>query len=141
MKTSTLAFVALLLFTGSALAQDRVHKNDLDGIWRLQIEVEEDGDTAFERIVLKSVSGFLDEIKVGFHFRNDNVLRITTSAFGEKDVEYSEWHINDRGQLILGDTGQVDIDDVVWMLDDGKLGAFNPEDDLSSAGVYLERVD
>lgn len=141
MKTLSLAILVILVFPSTLLAQDRVDEADLDGIWKLHIEVEEEGDTALERIMLKSVSGFLDEIKVAFNFRSDGVLRITTSAFSEKDVEYSEWHINDSGQLVLGETEQVEIDDAVWMFDEGKLYAFDPDENFEPSGVYLERVD
>lgn len=139
-----MALVALVLIVGNVevQAQTKVNADDLDGVWRLVVDLEEQGENAFERIVLNSVEGILDEIKVSFHFRRDHTLRITTYAFGEKDVEYSEWQINDEGELLIGDTDKLQQHDAtVWRFDQGRLYAYDADNDFERGELYLERLN
>lgn len=126
MKVSILS-ICLLLFGISltAQAQSRVDERKLLGIWKLEIEVDKDADSAFGRIVQNSVEGFLDEIDIYMEFRKDNELVVTVNAFGEKEVEYSDWYINDAGELKIGDSEHFETDDDdVWLFRGDRLESF-----------------
>lgn len=145
MKASILS-ICLLLFglSLSAQAQTRVKERNLRGIWKLEIKVDKDADSAFGRIVQNSVEGFLDEIDIYMEFRKDNELVVTVNAFGEKEVEYSDWYINDAGELQIGDSEHFETDDDdVWLFVGDRLESFEyrngklvNEDD----NVYMRRV-
>lgn len=154
--TTTLLALTLLMSIG-ANAQSKVKEKDLDGVWMLKIEIDEenwkreieDEDNAIARAVIRGVSGLvdgiLDEIDVRFEFLKNNEVRIFTEVFGEEEVEYTDWNINSRGELEIGDTDHFDnADDTVWMMEDGILvaydrdGKYKKDDD---ARVYLVRID
>lgn len=148
MKTPLL-LVLLFLFAGATVAeaQTRVHYKDLSGTWKLEINIdEEDLDTensAWDRIVSNTVDGVLDEIDIYFEFKRENELRVVVDVFGEKEVEYSEWHIND-GALYFGDGEHFDMDDSIWMFDGRNLAAYNEDQRgrlvKDNQNVYLQRV-
>ena len=91
-------------------AQSRVKERNLRGTWKLEIELDKDADTAMGRIVENAVDGLLDEIDIYMDFRKNNELVVTVNAFGEKEVEYSEWYINDAGELHIGDSDHFQTD-------------------------------
>ncbi len=148
MKTPLL--VALLfLFAGVTVAnaQTRVHYKDLSGTWKLEIKIDEDDleeNSAWDRIVSKTVDGVLDEINIYFEFKRENELRVVVDAFGEKEVEYSEWRIDD-GALYFGDGDNFDMDDSIWMFDGGNLTAYNEDRRgrlvKDNQNVFLHRVN
>ena len=123
-------FLALLFLSAivasTAVAQQRVHPKDLEGsTWQLVFDLEKEADNAFERIALKAVTGFMDEIDIQFDFRKDRALRVRVNAFNEENYEeYSNWAINDEGQLSLGDTDSFDAEDTVFMRDGDLLIPF-----------------
>lgn len=145
MKSSIL-IVCLLLFgiSTTAHAQKRVKERSLRGIWKLEIEIDKDADSAFGRIVQNSVEGFLDEIDIYMDFRKNNELVVTVNAFGEKEVEYSEWYINDAGELHIGDSEHFQSDDdTVWMFVGDRLESFENKNGKlvnDSENVYMHRV-
>ncbi len=145
MKSSML-LVFLLLFgiSTTAHAQKRVKERSLRGIWKLEIKIDKDADSAFGRIVQNSVEGFLDEIDIYMDFRKNNELVVTVNAFGEKEVEYSEWYINDEGELHIGDSEHFQSDDdTVWMFVGDRLESFENRNGKlvnDSENVYLHRV-
>lgn len=148
MKTP-LPVLLLFLFAGVSVAnaQTRVHYKDLSGTWKLEINIDEEdleeGNTAWDRIVSKTVDGVLDEIDIYFEFKRENELRVVVDVFGEREVEYSEWHIDD-GALYFGDSEHFDIDDSIWMFDGGNLAAYNEDRRgrlvKDNQNVYLHRV-
>jgi hypothetical protein len=82
----------------------------------------------------------MEEIDVYFKFKPEGELKVSVNAFGEKEIEYSDWTINDDGQLILGDVKQISADESVWMFSRGKLYAYSYEDGkLVRDNVYLKR--
>ncbi len=149
MKTPLL-LVLLFLFAGVAVtnAQTRVHYKDLSGTWKLEIDISEEdldgGDTALDRILSKTVDGVLDEIDIRFEFKRENELRVVVNAFGENEVEYSEWYIED-GALYMGDGEHFDMDDSIWMFDGRNLAAYNEDRRgrlvKDNQNVYLRRVN
>ena len=145
MRTPLLILLACLfsLTAYESSAQSRVYDKDILGKWKLVFELDKQGDNAFERIVMKAVDGFLDEIDIRFDFQKDHRVLITVSALGdEEETEESEWQINSSGQLLISDTDNFDSDDV-WMMKDGKLFAYDIEDGelvADEEGVYLERL-
>ncbi len=138
----TMVCSAMLLGVSTATAQSAVKKGKLKGNWKLVVDVDQDSDSALERVILNSIDGVLDEIDVYFQFKADGELKVSVNAFGEKDVEQSDWTINDDGQLILGDVKQVSTDESVWMFSRSRLYAYNYEDGkLVREDVYLKRLD
>ena len=142
-------FLALLFLSAivasTAVAQQRVHPKDLEGsTWQLVFDLEKEADNAFERIALKAVTGFMDEIDIKFDFRKDRALRVRVNAFNEEnDEEYSNWAINDEGQLSLGDTDSFDAEDTVFMRDGDLLIPFEYKRGKleRKESIYLKRVD
>ena len=156
-KITTILLMLTLLFGASANAQSKVKEKDLDGVWMLKIEIDEDNwkreiedeDNAVARAVIRGVSGLLDgildEIDVRFEFLKDNEVRVFTELFGEEEVEYTDWNINSRGELEIGDTDHWDdADDTVWLMEDGILVAYDRDSNYKKdddARVYLVRID
>ena len=60
-------------------------------------------------------------------------LKITVDAFGEEEVEYDEWYLTSKGELIIGD----DDEDEVWMLEGKKLYQY---DKLSRGRLEKQEV-
>jgi len=157
-KTLLLAGLLALVFSG-ARAQKSVKESDLKGVWKLVIDIDkeeikrdiEDEDNVLAEIFAKSITsavfGIIDEIDIRFEFLPDNRLRVETNVFGESDVEYSDWYINRDGELIIGDTDNVkvnnDDDDDYWLKDGNYLVAYDRDesDRGKTKEVYLKRVD
>ncbi|MBV6643835.1 MAG: hypothetical protein KI790_00210 [Cyclobacteriaceae bacterium] len=151
---SLLAAVALTLCSFSTTAQSKIKEKDIIGTWKLYIayedEMEEEIDeeeSVLGKILLKSVSGFveglLDNIEIYFEFEENNRARITVSAFGSEEIEYTEWRINRRGELILEDGGNVNVgDDDIWLLENGRLVAYDRGGhDKDQDDIYMIRVN
>ncbi len=144
------------VISSAAIAQDKVRRSDVEGkTWKLKIDIDDeleeeldDADDAFERIIIKSVAGLVDGIIDGidiyFEFMPNNELKITVEAFGEREVEYTEWYINKNGALVIEDTDSFDTDsDDIWLFVDDVLVAFDEDwdGDLDDQNVYLVRID
>ena len=158
MKTLHKVF-GLLIILGLAstqlVAQDKVREKDIAGkTWLLKIDIDDelqdeidDADSAFERMIIKSVSGFvdgiLDGIDIYFEFQDDNDLKITVDAFGDTEIEYTKWYINRDGALVIDDTDHFDADDEIWLFVDDVLVAFdkNWDGDLEDRSVYLVEIE
>ncbi|WP_457652528.1 hypothetical protein [Rhodocaloribacter sp.] len=143
MKRALLALTFLTLTATAAHAQSRVYEKDLTGTWKLMIDLDgKDADSALERIAMKAVDGLLDEIDIRFVFMKDHRLKVVTRAFDdeEEDEDYSEWRINDRGELILGDSDKVDFEDTVWLRKGDRLLPFEVEDGKRKEKIYLVRI-
>ncbi len=158
MKTLHKIF-GLLIILGFAstqlVAQDKVREKDIAGkTWLLKIDIDDelqdeidDADSAFERMIIKSVSGFvdgiLDGIDIYFEFQDDNDLKITVDAFGDTEIEYTKWYINRDGALVIDDTDHFDADDEIWLFVDDVLVAFdkNWDGDLEDRSVYLVEIE
>lgn len=145
MKKTALTFAILILLSPVLFAQGGLKEKDIRGEWKLVIDIEEElkeeqGEgNAFERMITKSVSGFvvnlIDEIDIYFDFRSNGELKIVVDVFDEREVEYEEWSINRHGELVIGDNDFSDHD--TWVLKGDKLV---PEDE-DEENVYLIRVD
>ena len=138
----------MLFGTVSAVqAQSKVKEKDLIGEWELVIDLDEVRDELEEELeeeehwlvgrFAKSISNFaldiVEGIDITMDFRDNGEVKIIVEVMGEREVEYSEWFINDEGELIIEDNdrwrrnrnSRVDIDDAdVWMMEDGKLQAY-----------------
>ena len=144
MKKTLLTLCLFLFFSVSVVnAQSRVRAKDLRGTWKLEITLQEEAESSTERIILNAVDGLLDEIDIYMDFRKNNELKVTVDAFGEKEVEYSEWHINDAGELTFSDSEHFKSEDAVWMFNGHRLESFkykNGERIREDENVYLRRV-
>jgi hypothetical protein len=147
--------IPLLFAFGFVNAQyKKVKEKDVIGTWRLVIDVDmekiedeiDDEDNAFARIVIRSVSGLvdgiLDNLDIYFEFKEGGRLKVMVDAFGVDDVEYTEWSINRRGELIIEDTDSFQSDDEYWMFDGDLLVAYGDGGEIDNdAKVYLVNVD
>ncbi len=146
MKRIALMTIVLAILAVSVQAQSRVTERDLEGKWKMIFDFdEEDLEEGIEdsfwlgSIVSGPLSGFvmdiLDEIDIQMEFLEGGKLKMTVVAFGDKDVEYEEWHLTSEGELLIGD----DDDDEVWMLEGNKLYQYdkNSRGRLERQEVYL----
>ena len=159
MKKLGLTFVLLLTAIYSVNAQKRVSDHDIEGEWKMVIDLDReefeeewDEESEFGQFIARSVTDFvydiINEIEVYFEFQNNNRVRVTAGAFGEREVEYTDWHVNRDGELIIGELDDFDIDiggheDDIWMMEDGVLLSYEKEryGELEYNNVYLIRVD
>lgn len=160
MKRKLLQSITLMMVLGfmstTLMAQDKVTRKDVEGkTWQLKIDIDDeledeidDADSALERIIIKSVAGMVDGIIDGidiyFEFKSNNELKVTVEAFGEREVEYTEWFINKDGALVIEDTDSFNSDDDnIWLMVDDVLVAFDEDwdGDLDDQNVYLVRID
>ncbi|NNE35849.1 MAG: hypothetical protein HKN13_11455 [Rhodothermales bacterium] len=149
MKTASariLVLAALLIGVASisqAHAQSRVYEKDILGEWKLTLDLADQGDNTFERMVLGAIDGLIDGIDIHFIFEPDNKMMVTVNAMGDDDEsEESEWRINKEGQLMISETDNFESDDV-WLMKDGRLYSYEIENGelVEEEGVFLERVD
>lgn len=133
----------------SVQAQKKVKEKDLLGEWELVIDLDEVRDELEEELeeeenwlvgrFAKNISNFaldiVEGIDITMDFRINGEVKIIVQVMGEREVEYSEWFINDDGELVIEDddndrwrnsrSSKVDIDNAdVWMWEDGKLQAY-----------------
>ncbi len=155
MKRLTLLLTALVL-TFSLQAQKSVKEKDVLGEWKLIIDinqdeimegVEEDEDIPFlgewlAESVIGLVSNILDDLEIYFDFRKDGQVKIVAEIFGEREVEYSEWYINSRGELVIVDTDIFDNDNDVWVMENDRLVSYEKRRGRDpEADVYMIRID
>ncbi|MEM9895539.1 MAG: hypothetical protein AAF789_04155 [Bacteroidota bacterium] len=153
MKKILIGFTALFLLTTTE-AQEVTEKKLL-GTWKMVFNVEEgiereaeEADNLLEEVLIKSIGGFvgglLDEIDIYFTFQNENRVKIRVEAYDDVETGKGIWRINKDGGLeireIEGDVDKVDIDtdDDVWYMKDGKL--VNADKDAEDK-VYMEKID
>ncbi len=145
MKRALLLLIFLVPALTAAHAQSRVYEKDLSGTWKLVFDLDEkDADSSLERIAMKAANGLLDEIDIRFVFMKDHRLEVVTRAFDddEEDVDYSEWRVNDRGELILGNTDKADFEDAVWLREGDRLIPYEYDDGRrkKKQAIYLVRI-
>jgi len=147
-------FLLLIFFFASFKvdAQSKLKEKDLLGQWKMVINLEEGIDKAKEeledddseflaKLILGSIEGLastiLDEIDIYMDFEKNGKLRIIVDAFDEKEVEYSEWTINSKGQLLINDgENEVDIDH--WVLEEDILVGYDEDGEKNMA--YLVKI-
>jgi len=145
------ALILAIVFTANA--QKKVKYSDIAGKqWKLTIDIGDeiekeldDNDSFFERIVIKSVSGLvenvLDEIDIYFEFQENNRLKVSTHVFGEEESDYTSWKIV-RGALVIDDSDNFKTDsDSRWYMMDDILVAVDEDEDFDDVHVYLVAVD
>ena len=150
MKRNLLLLLIVCLVLSVSYGQTKVTEKDLKGEWKMIIDIDEDeideeleDEGPFERIIARSVSGFvlnlMDEIDIRFTFLKNHRLRIEIEVLGEREVEYSDWYINSHGELLIGDHPD---DDEVWMMNKDRLVSYkNRHGRLREREVYMVRVD
>ncbi|MEP0367182.1 MAG: hypothetical protein ABJN36_13595 [Cyclobacteriaceae bacterium] len=152
-KFSITIIAVLLLFSFDSMAQERVKEKDLIGNWKLVIEIDEAFDDAKEeldddesilgRMILSSVSGFVDdileEIDIYLEFKKGGEVEVLVDAFGETETEYTKWTIDNKGRLYIEDTEHFSSDHDYWMMKDGIL--IDVSDDDAGKYVYMVNMD
>lgn len=155
MKKSLILTLGVILSL-STIAQQKVkEKNITENTWKLVINVDDDleeakqeaeeEDSFLGEVIVNSVSGLvsglLNELEIYFEFRADGEVKVTVEAFGEREVEYSEWKIDNKGRLIISDTERFQTDDDdYWMLEDDVLVSYEEDGELNE-NVYLVKID
>ena len=141
----------LVMVCASLSAQSKVREKDILGEWDLVIDLEEAREEVKEELeeeeswlarrFASGISSFamdiVKKIDIKFDFRKDGEVKLSINIFGEREVEYLDWSINDDGQLIIEDkdhdrrddrrsNNSFDFsdDDDVWMMKNGKLQVF-----------------
>ena len=129
------ALTLVILLPAITSAQSRVREKDLKGEWFLVIDIDEeeierdieDSDTILGEIIAESIADFVfdvaDEIEVVFIFKDNHRLRMEIEVFGEREIEYGHWYINQDGELIIDDDDD-DREDDVWLMVGDKLMGF-----------------
>lgn len=148
-----LSFVLLLITTG--LSQHRLKEKDVLGNWKLIIDIDEElqeaendlekEDNVVGKIVLSSISGLvngiLDEVEIYMEFLPKGEAKIWIEAFGEKEIEYTSWRIDDNGKLFIEDTDSYSSDQDFWVMKDGVLVSSEGRNEENHQNVYLVNVD
>lgn len=157
MRSTIAIWIAAMTMSIVSYAQpQKVKARDLDGVWQMKIELEEDfiekeiedEDDVMARIIMQAtgsfVDGILDELDIKFRFLDDNVCKIYVSAFGsDVEEETGEWYINSKGQLIISDTDSFQSDgDEYWMMQDDILIAMEDGEEMGDddARVYMVKI-
>jgi len=144
MKRIILLTAVWMMMIVSVQAQSKVSKNDLRGAWKMVFDFDEKdlSEEIEDNFWLGSIfsgplSGFvmdiLDKIDIQMEFMEGGKLKITVNAFGEEEVEYDDWYLTSKGELIIGD----DDEDEVWMLEGNKLYQY---DKLSRGRLERQEV-
>ena len=150
MKRNLLLLLIVCFVFSVSYGQTKVTEKDLKGEWKMIIDIDQDeideeleDAGPFERIITRSVSGFvlnvIDEIDIRFTFLKNHRLRMEIEIFNEREVEYSDWYINSHGELLIGDDPD---DDEVWMMNKNRLVSYkNRHGRLREREVYMVRVN
>jgi len=150
MKRNLLFLLIVGLVYSVSHGQTKVTEKELKGEWKMIIDIDEDkideeleDAGPFERIITRSVSGFvlnvIEEIDIRFTFLKNHRLRIEIEVLGEREVEYSDWYINSHGELLIGDDPD---DDEVWMMNKDRLVSYkNRHGRLREREIYMVRID
>ncbi|MEY3051498.1 MAG: hypothetical protein RLY31_1283 [Bacteroidota bacterium] len=140
-STVYLVVFCCLLSSWTAAAQDRVSAKEVLGTWQLQFDLKSEiresteSEDTFSRLVAAGVSGLVqavfEELDIRFTFHPGGKASLTVNPPGEDaTVEDITWHVNGKGQLVIADVDREDVrisNDAVWMLQDGKLVAVEPD--------------
>ncbi|MEQ8879108.1 MAG: hypothetical protein RLO17_09755 [Cyclobacteriaceae bacterium] len=152
MKKLALLVSMCMVFALTSHAQKKLREKDLLGQWKMVINLEEGFEKAKEelddnddeflgKLILSSIEGFasaiLDEVDIYMDFEKDGKLRVIVEAFDEKEVEYSEWIINEKGFLLIND-GKNDVDIDHWILEDDVLVGYDEDGEKNMA--YLVKI-
>lgn len=142
-----------LLAPLAAHAQSRVYAKDLVGSFDLDLNLDDvdvsEAENAIERMALRAVHALFEELTIRFTFDEDGSVEVVSQAFDEEpEADTATWRINAKGQLVMGEMDGVSINGVgdgetVWMWDDGRLQAYEYDDDgrLERSGVSLRPVE
>lgn len=154
MRTTFMTFIMLFVLAAS-FAQSRVKERDVLGTWALKVDIqqaikEESKDMSlFEGMMARAFSGMaervMEDIDITFEFQKNNVAYLTVHTDLDEDETETEklyWEINERGQLIIDDidNDNVQIDnDGYWMRSKDRLVAVD-EDGSKECLAWMERV-
>lgn len=154
-KALTLILIGLTTYATYAQGS-RVKSKDIEGKnWKLVINIDEEleeakreaeeEDSFLGEVIVNSVSGLvsgiMDELEIYMEFRASGEVKVTVEAFGEREIEYSEWSIDSKGRLRISDTDRFQTDDDdYWLMEDGVLISFEENGDLNE-NVYLVNIE
>ena len=156
MKILSLTLFLVVGFMLSLMAQNQLNEDDLEGQWKLVIDLTEehfeeewDEESALGRFIARTVTDFveniMEEVDIRFEFLSNHRLRVTAEIFDEREVEYTDWYINRDSELKIGDSKhlKIDDDDDIWLMEDGVLVSYEKkwDDDLHYNHVYLIKLD
>ncbi len=145
-----------MLFTLTAtFAQSKVKEKDVLGTWELKVDIQQaikeetKNMSLFEGMMARAFSGMaeevMEEIDITFEFQKNNVAYLTVHTDLDEDeteVEKLYWEINERGQLIIDDIENDNVqvnNDGYWMRSKDRLVAVH-EDGSTEHLAWMERV-
>lgn len=153
MKTRLLLLASALLLISTFSIAQKLSDKDVIGTWKLVIgideamdeakqELREEGGSAFEKLVLSSITGLVtnivEEIDLQIQFRKDREAVVYVTAFEEEETEYTTWKIVDN-RLYIEDTDSFKSDTQdYWILRNGVLISVNEEEGPNDH-VYMVR--
>ena len=152
-KVNPIAFIVLFMFVMlSSLelkAQSKITERFLLGTWQLKIDIEdeleqetEEADSMFESIILSAVTnavtGILDRIDITIDFRSDGEAKLIVNAFGNQEIEYTEWFIDKKGRLSITETDNFKTDLSEYWARDGEIIVLLEDNEIKKE-VYLFR--
>lgn len=157
MKPTLILLLSLLILSNIDAQTKKIKENDLIGTtWKLHVDIEdvlneveeemEEEDNIFGEIILRGVSGLvegiLENIDIYFDFRSGNEVKVYVEAFGADEIEYTEWRINRRGELIIEDSEHFQSDvDGYWILENGVLVLQEDDRDEGDPDIFMVRMD
>ena len=156
MKILSLTLFLVVGFMLSLMAQNQLNEDDLEGQWKLVIDLTEehfeeewDEESALGRFIARTVTDFveniMEEVDIRFEFLSNHRLRVTAEIFDDREVEYTDWYITRDSELKIGDSEHFknDDDDDIWLMEDGVLVSYEKkwDDDLHYNHVYLIKLD
>ena len=154
MITKLKLFSLSILFVSSLMySQEKVSERKLLGLWELKIDIkstieeESEDKNFFEKIMLKTVSSFvqnvMEEVEVNFEFKKQGVLYVFTIIDNEKkENEVLSWKINRKGQLLIEDlkTEKISLkSDGVWTFHKGSLYQVDSDGKIEK-NIHLKKM-
>lgn len=147
--------ITLLLASSAFTAlygQQAVTEKDLLGTWKLVIDIDDELEKAeneeesfLDQVILSSVSGLvsgiMDNIEIHMEFKPGGELKVNVNAFDEQETEYSEWYINEEGQLMISETESFSSEDQdYWLMDSGVLLLYEENSRQPNENVYMVKL-
>jgi hypothetical protein len=152
-KYSFLCLFSMLL-TIPSLSQPKMSSKALYGKWKLHVDIKEAlKEEQFDRSFLESifisgtsdmVESILNEVLITFYFDKNNELIVTVVINiedAETEIETLTWEINSKGQLLIEDIDNDEVNlqnDGFWLLKNGVLINFDEQGTLREH-IYLVR--
>lgn len=133
-----------------SLAQrKKVREADLEGLWQMQIELEEnfleeeidEEDNVLIRTILQTTGNFVEnvlgQIDIKMEFKTNRELNVYVEAFStDKEILLSTWKISD-GKLYIDDFDAVALDNNDYWMFEGDVLVLHEYGDGKDEDAYV----